>query len=83
MSLIESGTRVGYDAFGINGRAGSTAMDILIEHDITLVFHREIVINLTLTSGLYRGACSRTIESRYIGEAIYEGEAIGRRRRGM
>ena len=40
------------------------------------------VINLTLTSGLYRGAFSRTIESSYIGEAIYENEAVGRRRRG-
>ena len=39
------------------------------------------VINLTLTSGLYCSAFGRTIKSRYIGEAIYESEAIGRRRR--
>ena len=50
---------------------------------VALVSLLHLVINLTLTSGLYRGACSRTIESSYIGEAIYEGEAVGRRRRGM
>ena len=46
-------------------------------------FHCFHVINLTLTSGLYRGACERTIESSYIGETLYENEAVGRLRRGM
>ena len=41
MLLIESGTRVRYDTLGVNGRAACTAMGVLIEHDITLVFHEE------------------------------------------
>ena len=41
MPLVESDTRVGYDTLGINGRARSTAMGVLIEHNITLVFHEE------------------------------------------
>ena len=42
----------------------------------------KIVINLTLTSGLYHSACSCTIKSRYIGEAIYKNEAVGQCRHG-
>ena len=35
----EVGTRVGDEALGVNGLASSTAIGILIEHDIALVFH--------------------------------------------
>lgn len=35
---IEVDTRVGYDTLGINDLAGSTAIEILVEYDITFVF---------------------------------------------
>jgi hypothetical protein len=52
---IEVDTRVRYDTLGINGLAGSTAIGILVEHDITLIFDelgRTIVsLNLSYSIG--------------------------------
>jgi hypothetical protein len=71
---IEVDTRVGYDTLGINGLAGSTAMGILVEYDVTLVFDElgkmtvssnlslqmELDTNLAGTNGMDdRGPASR------------------------
>ena len=45
---VEVDTRVGYDALRINGLAGSTAMGILVEYDITLIFDELCRISFSL-----------------------------------